>query len=99
MQELFGSLLPAAVLEREFKATFDGAFWGECSRRTAETALEELSGHEELDEAGLASTWAQAVPDAHTCLLLQACWLREFDARCAARELAVGAVVNIGGRS
>jgi Asparagine synthase len=99
MRELFAGLLPETLLERESKATFDGAFWGEHSRHAAKTALEQLAGHEELDQAGLASTWGEAVPDAHTFLLLQACRLRELDARDASCELAVGTVVSTAGES
>jgi asparagine synthase (glutamine-hydrolysing) len=75
MRALFGDLLPAGVIGRRTKASFDGAFWNEPSRAFAaewdgtgvDTAL--------VDVDALRAEWLSESPDARSYTLAQALWL------------------------
>jgi asparagine synthase (glutamine-hydrolysing) len=76
MTHLFGDLLPAEVLERRTKASFDGAFWNEPSR--AFVRAWDGSGIDEgvVDVAALRAEWSKESPDPRTYTLAQSVWLR-----------------------
>lgn len=81
MRMIAGDLLPAAVIERTTKATFDGGYWsGESltfARATEADAL--LAGDPAvaplLDHQALGVAWRRERPPFLTALLLQAAWL------------------------
>ena len=75
MTELFGELLPPAVLTRETKASFDRAFFARHSREFA--AGWDGTGADEryVDVARLRSDWESPRPVPQSFLQLQAAWL------------------------
>jgi asparagine synthetase B (glutamine-hydrolysing) len=77
MRALFGRLLPGAVIERESKAGFDGAFWTENSRTTAASWDGNGVDEEVVDCDALGREWAAERPDTRSFLLLQAVWLSQ----------------------
>ena len=75
MEMLFGDALPAAVIGRVSKATFDGAFFNVHSRRLVETWQGEGADATYVDVDFLRDHWAGPEPDARSFLLLQSAWL------------------------
>jgi asparagine synthase (glutamine-hydrolysing) len=75
MHELFGDLLPGALLTRPTKAGFSGALWGPATR--AFTTGWNGGGVDRayVDVDALRHEWAQPAPNFATILLLQAAWL------------------------
>ena len=75
MRELFGSVLPDAVVTRRGKAFFDEAYLGERSCRFA--ASWDGGGIDEtlVDPARLAAHWRAGRPDVRSSSLLQHAWL------------------------
>jgi asparagine synthase (glutamine-hydrolysing) len=75
MRELFGDVLPDAIVARRSKSHFDEAFWHDDSRKLA--ASWDGSGVDTsiVDEAALRDVWASPRPDARTYTLLQSVWL------------------------
>lgn len=80
MESLFGDVLPASLLERGDKATFDGAFFNRHSRRLAASWDGEGADPAHVDEARLRETWSSPAPDARSFLLLQCAWLERAGA-------------------
>jgi asparagine synthase (glutamine-hydrolysing) len=76
MTQLFGDLLPAAVLERRTKASFDGAFWNEPSRAFARDWDGSGIDDDVVDGAALRTEWSKDSPDPRTYTLAQSVWLR-----------------------
>lgn len=75
MQALVGDLLPAALLTRATKATFDEAFWTDHSRELVAAWSGEGVDHDLVDVERLRAHWTSAEPDARSFTLLQAVWL------------------------
>ncbi len=75
MRSIFGDLLPDAVLARDSKASFDGAFWHRHSRAFAASWDGEAADTSLVDPDALRAEWAKERPDARTFTLLQAAWL------------------------
>jgi asparagine synthetase B (glutamine-hydrolysing) len=76
MRDLFGDLLPADVLVRHSKASFDGAFWNEPSRTFAREWDGSGVDAEIVDAEALRAEWSKEAPDARTFTLAQSAWLR-----------------------
>jgi hypothetical protein len=75
MRLLFADVLPEDVLNRESKATFDGAFWSEPSRLFAATWTGAGVDEDVVEPGRLAAEWRSERPDGHSFLLAQAAWL------------------------
>lgn len=77
MTELAGHLLPAELLGRHTKASFNAAFWGAATRRFAPAALDLLPAEPGrlVDRGALTAAWALPDPNPGTYSLLQAAWL------------------------
>jgi hypothetical protein len=75
MGMLVGDVLPASVIGRRSKASFDGAFFNVHSRRLAATWNGEGVDPAHVDPAALRDHWSGPAPEAHSFLLLQAAWL------------------------
>lgn len=75
MEMLFGDVLPAAVIRRASKASFDGAFFNVHSRRLVDSWQGEGAELEYIDADVLRGTWTSPEPDARSFLLLQSAWL------------------------
>lgn len=75
MEMLFGDALPASVIGRANKATFDGAFFNVHSRRLVETWQGEGADLAYVDVDVLRDNWTGSEPDARSFLLLQSAWL------------------------
>lgn len=75
MRALFGSLLPAEVLARSDKASFDGAVWCRYSRALIDDWQGGGVPADLVDEHALRETWRDAEPHALSSSLLQALWL------------------------
>jgi hypothetical protein len=75
MTALFGELLPAGVLTRTTKASFDRVFFARHSREFA--AAWDGTGADEryVDVPSLRANWDSARPVAQSFLQLQAAWL------------------------
>jgi hypothetical protein len=78
MKELFGDLLPIAIIERADKGMY-WHYWGQASRHVAR-AWQGGAGVDEryVDTQALAETWASTdhpTPDHRSALLLQTVWL------------------------
>ncbi|MFT4034183.1 MAG: asparagine synthase-related protein [Patulibacter sp.] len=71
VRELFGDVLPTALIERQSKAWFDSMFFTERSRRAAEAWDGTGIDHELVDAERLRAAWAQPQPVAGTYALLQ----------------------------
>jgi asparagine synthetase B (glutamine-hydrolysing) len=80
MRRLFGDLLPADVLTRRSKASFDSVFWADESRAFAERWQGEAIDEGIVDAEELAEVWREPEPDPRSFTLLQAVWLA-LDAR------------------
>jgi asparagine synthase (glutamine-hydrolysing) len=75
MRSLFGDLLPADVIERPTKSSFDPAFWNVHSRSLAASWDGSGIDGELVDAEGLRHEWSLERPDPRSFLLLQAVWL------------------------
>jgi asparagine synthetase B (glutamine-hydrolysing) len=75
MRELFGDVLPEAVLVRRSKAFFDDAFFSTHSRSFARSWAGAGVDPALVDAERLAATWQDARPDPRTLLLLQVVWM------------------------
>ena len=80
MRELFGPLLPDAVLERRTKAYFNRAFMGEETRAFARSWDGTGVDPQLVDVEVLAAEWAAEVPSAMSTPLLHAAWLSSASA-------------------
>jgi len=89
MNTLARDLLPAEVLGRKSKASFNRIFFGEQSRAFAAGWSGRGLDETLVDPEALRSEWLSEVPDFRTSLLLQSAWLadRENDLPAADREL------------
>jgi asparagine synthetase B (glutamine-hydrolysing) len=76
MTHLFGDLLPADLLARRTKASFDGAFWNEPSRTFVSGWDGSGIDHDVVDLDALRAEWSKDSPDPRTYTLAQALWLR-----------------------
>jgi asparagine synthase (glutamine-hydrolysing) len=76
MSELFGDLLPAAVLARESKAGFSGSVFGEASRQFATDWTGSGVDHRYVDVTAVRDIWLSPSPNFMTLLLLQSAWLQ-----------------------
>jgi asparagine synthase (glutamine-hydrolysing) len=85
MQELFGELLPPALVTRPTKATFSAAVWGPAARAFAAGWDGAGVDPAHVDVAALRREWLSEEPDYRTLLLLQTAWL---DAEAGARPQA-----------
>lgn len=77
VHRLFGDLLPAAVLARSDKATFDTAMWGEHSRAFIQHWNGGGVDEQLIDVPSLRREWEDPLPHFHTAMLLQTAWLAE----------------------
>jgi asparagine synthase (glutamine-hydrolysing) len=76
MRELFGDVLPTAMLERESKAGFSGSVFGEATRRFATDWTGSGVDPRYVDVTALRDIWLSPSPNFMTMLLLQSAWLR-----------------------
>jgi asparagine synthase (glutamine-hydrolysing) len=77
IDELFGDLLPAAVVAREDKGMY-WHYWGQASRSLARAWSGEGVDERYVDRDALVKAWATTeypTPDHRTALLLQSAWL------------------------
>ncbi len=74
MKELFGDLLPDALILRRSKANFSNAFFNAFSRSFVETWSGQGLDGSLVDVERLLGTWRQPVVDARTYSLVQAAW-------------------------
>lgn len=75
MREIFGDVLPDAVLARRTKATFDEAFFSNHSRAFARAWTGAGVDATLADADRLADVWNAAHPDPRSFSLMQAAWL------------------------
>jgi asparagine synthetase B (glutamine-hydrolysing) len=75
MRVLAGDLLPADVLLRRTKASFDDVFWGGHSRALLAHWHGDAVDRAVVDPERLRETWSSARPDARCFTLLQSVWL------------------------
>jgi len=77
---LFGDLLPAALLHRRSKATFDTVFWNRHSRELAQRWAGGGVDSELVDADALRCAWRTGGPSANgATLLMQQAWLAEVN--------------------
>ena len=79
MAYLFSDLLPAPVLERPSKSTFNTVFWHRHSRSFAETWHGGGVDTDLVDPEILRGVWLSDTPDARSGTLLQAAWMASYD--------------------
>lgn len=87
MNALFADVLPAEVIRRPTKASFDEVLFNRHARAfvdglgedTLERLLADLDLDTIVDPRALAAHWAGGEPLANSFLLLQACWLADTD--------------------
>lgn len=79
LAEMVGDLLPAELLARDGKASFDGAFW--TARARAFVAAWDGRGVDPaaVDVAALHAEWSRDNPDPHSFALAQQAWLAARD--------------------
>jgi asparagine synthase (glutamine-hydrolysing) len=75
--ELFGDLLPKAILTRPTKASFSAPVWGPATRQFAAEWSGEGVDHRYVDAVALREEWLKPVPHYATMLLMQSAWLHE----------------------
>jgi asparagine synthase (glutamine-hydrolysing) len=75
LQRFAAQVLPAELLARRDKATFDAVFWSEPSRRFRAQWDGSVVDEQLVDAEALRRVWTADEPDARTALLLQAAWL------------------------
>lgn len=83
MNELFGDLLPTAIIERTDKGMY-WHYWGEASRQTARTWQGAGVDERYVNPQALGVAWASTdypTPDHRSALLLQSAWLAGHDAK------------------
>jgi asparagine synthase (glutamine-hydrolysing) len=80
MSELFGSLLPEAVVRRSTKAVFNRVVFGEHSRAFVERWTGRGVPADLVDAEMLRHFWIAPVPHALSLTLLQAAWLADAGA-------------------
>lgn len=96
MDMLAGDLLPAEVLSRKSKASFNRVFFGEASRAFA-SGWSGLGLDERLvDPEALRREWLSEVPDFRTSLLLQSAWLADQELDVATTDRARDLVLAPG---
>jgi asparagine synthetase B (glutamine-hydrolysing) len=96
MRRLFGDLLPAEVLTRRSKASFDSVFWADESRAFAERWHGEAIDEGIVDAEELAGVWRGPEPDPRSFTLLQAVWLALEGRGGSAREPAEQVLDGVG---
>ena len=75
MRELFGALLPDALLARETKAAFSAPVWGPKARSFASDWSGEGVDPDEVDVDAVRREWLSEKPDGRTILILHSAWL------------------------
>ena len=75
MHELFGGLLPDALLSRETKAAFSAPVWGPRARAFASDWSGEGVDEREVDVEATRRVWLSEKPDARSILVLHTAWL------------------------
>ncbi len=86
MEDLFGARLPAGIVTRSTKSSFDGAFFGSDSRAFAEAWQGDGIDAAFVDADALRAEWLSPAPDPRSYLLLQAAWLDQDSPRQGAKE-------------
>jgi asparagine synthase (glutamine-hydrolysing) len=81
MRELFGDLLPDAVITRRSKARFSQPFFGATSRTFVESWSGQGIDPDLVDAERLLDTWRQPVVDARSYSLVQAAWCASVTSR------------------
>ena len=81
MTQLFGDLLPDAILSRTSKASFGGVFWGPASRQFAEEWDGSGLDSHLIDVEALRQAWLSPVPVYGSALPLHAAWLYDHTPR------------------
>lgn len=76
MAELFHDVLPAAVLIRPTKASFDRPVWGPAARAFAGSWTGDGLDHRLVNADALRREWLAPQPSFSTAMLLHAAWLR-----------------------
>jgi asparagine synthetase B (glutamine-hydrolysing) len=77
LRAVAGDVLPDAVLDRRAKAHFGTVFFGEETRRFAESWSGEGVDESLVDPAALRREWLRTSPDFRSALLLQVAWLAD----------------------
>ena len=90
MEMLFGDDLPAAVIGRGSKASFDGAFFNVHSRQLVVTWEGEGADTAHVDIDALRTVWSGPEPDARSFLLLQSASLARRRADTGAMTPSIG---------
>jgi asparagine synthase (glutamine-hydrolysing) len=75
MRAVATGVLPDALLDRRAKAHFGTVFFGEATRRFAESWSGEGVDESLVDPAVLRREWLRSSPDFRSALLLQVAWL------------------------
>jgi asparagine synthase (glutamine-hydrolysing) len=75
MRQLFGDLLPDAVVTRQSKGAFTSAFWGPATKEFAGRWSGAGVDARHVDVEGLRRDWLSERPDFRTSVLLHAAWL------------------------
>lgn len=83
---LVGDWLPATLIERTGKASFDAAFFNVHSRALTATWQGEGADPDYVDAGALREHWHSPHPDGRSFLLLQSAWLARERATSAATE-------------
>lgn len=81
IRELFGDLLPQAVIERESKSTFNGAFWTGAALPFVERWGGEGVDTDLVDIRRLRDEWMRPEPSPHSFALLQQAFLADCSGR------------------
>jgi len=81
MRLLFADLLPAPVIERTSKASFNRAYKGEATREFARAWTGAGVDHELVDADRLKEEWLSSQPSGMSATLLQQAWLARQPAR------------------
>ena len=77
MQAIAGGVLPDEILDRQTKASFDGAYFGSASRGFAERWSGGGVDLELVDPDVLRQEWLEPTPDFRSALPLQLAWLHD----------------------
>ena len=76
MEQLFADLLPAPVLGRGTKASFDRSVWGPAAREFAKRWSGEGVDRRYVDVDALRREWQEVQPNFSTAMLLHHAWLQ-----------------------